>query len=399
MIKFLNLFSIIEESKIKNVSIFLLVLFCLFFAFNNHPITLAFWETVEIYNNFLPTQKPWLVFSISEEPVLFGPFNTFGYAGLAISRYISDYIGHSVSNIRLPSVVYGLIALFLFYIIINRWFGWKAALISTFILATNQYFLKFQHFLLSPMITLTSILFCVERFQNLLIKNNKFSIISFAFACALTTLNYWTSRWCMMGILLFYLVDFDRFSIFKLKSYYFFTNLGRIKNFFLIIFSIIIILTIFFPGNFFLLFTPDFVYPSLRVGEYSNELLKTLYNIFHNLGFYLKYFILNRSHLPSDLVVYIPYQIENTVILILTFIGIITCLIKKDTYSFLFVLFMFFIIFIPPLFSETANTVYHSSSSTLSIHRVFFCVPFICLLATLAFKHLYFFIININYRS
>ena len=42
------------------------------------------------------------------------------------------------------------------------------------------------------MATLTTILFCIERFQNLLMKNNKFAILSFGFACALTTLNYWT---------------------------------------------------------------------------------------------------------------------------------------------------------------------------------------------------------------
>ena len=396
MSKFISFFSRIKESQIKFFFIISLLGFCFFIAFNNHPLTFGFWETAEIYKNFLPTKKPWMVFSISEDPVLFGPFNTFGYAGLALSRYISDFLGHSVSNIRLPSIIYGLTSLFLFYTIINRWFNWKIALISTFILSTNHYFLIFQHFLLSPMITLTTILFCIERFQNLLKKNNKFSIISFGFACALTTLNYWTSRWCMLSILLFYTVDFEKFSLFNLRSYYLVTNFGRIKNLFLIILSMIVFLIIFFPGNLFLLLTTDFIYPTGRVGEYSDDIYKSIYNIFYNIKYYLKFYIFSSSYQVNDLLVYIPRQIENILILLFAFFGVITCLIKKNTYSFLFVLFIFVITLIPPFLSETFSTIHYEASSSLTIHRVFFAIPFICLIATLAFNEIYIAALKIN---
>ena len=91
----MSFFSRIKESQIKFFFIISLLGFCFFIAFNNHPLTFGFWETAEIYKNFLPTKKPWMVFSIPEDPVLFGPWNTFGYAGLGLSRYISDFFQYN----------------------------------------------------------------------------------------------------------------------------------------------------------------------------------------------------------------------------------------------------------------------------------------------------------------
>ena len=144
MFKLLNSLKV-DKVETKYFLIFLLSLISLFLAFYHYPPILSPYEGTIIYKDFLPSNNPLLILSISEDPTTNGPFNTFGYAALMISRYISDYIGHSLSNIRLPSVIFGLIALFLFYVIINRWFHWKVALISTFLLATNQYFLMFQH--------------------------------------------------------------------------------------------------------------------------------------------------------------------------------------------------------------------------------------------------------------
>ena len=396
MNKFKLFFSNLKESQIKIISILFLIGFCFFSAFYNYPLTFNFWETAEIYRNFLPTKKPWMIFSISEDPVLFGPFNTFGYAGLSISRYISDFIGHSVLNIRLPSIIYGLISLFLFYIIINRWFNWKIALITTFILSTNHFFLTFQHLLLSPMITLTTILFCIERFQNFIKKNTKFSILSFGFACALTTLNYWTSRWTMIGILLFYVIDFEKFSIFNIKSYYLVTNIQRLKKLFFVILSMVFFVTLFFPGNLFLLFTMDFVYPTIRIGEYSDNIIRSIYNFFHNFKYYLNFYIFNSSYQINDLIVYLPRQIENILILFFAFLGIIICSFKKNIYSFLFILFILMITLLPAFLSETKEATNYLSSSSMMIHRVFFAVPFICLIGVLAVNEFYIFSLRIS---
>ena len=112
----------INEVFTKYILLSILVLLCLFLAFNHHPPILSNFEIVEIYNIFSPTKKPPLIFAVSEDPVTNSTQGTFDYAALVVSRYVSDYIGHSVSNVKLPSVIYSLIALFLFYTITNRFY-------------------------------------------------------------------------------------------------------------------------------------------------------------------------------------------------------------------------------------------------------------------------------------
>ena len=388
-----------NEVLIKYLLLSLLILVCLFLAFNHHPPIFQFFESAEIYNNFLPTKIPPLVFAISEDPVTNSTFSTFDYAALIVSRYVSDYMGHSISNVRLPSIICGLIALFLFYKIINRWFDWKIALISTFLLSTNQYFLMFQHFLLSHMVTLATILFCIERFQNFTIKKNRFSIVSFGFACALTTLNYWMGRWCMISILLFYLVDFEKFSIVKFKSYLHFTNWQRIKAVLLVFLSMIIILTIFYPANILVLFSSDFIYPSIRVGEYSDEISRSLYNLWINLLLFFKYFIFDRSNHPSDIMLWSSYPVENIVIFLLSVVGIVISLIRKISYPILFILYIIFMTFVPQLFSETfATNDVGKLTSTLNPGRSLFFIPFACIMAVLGIRYIYTYLKSRGYQ-
>jgi len=345
---------------------------------------------VEIYRDFRPTHNLPLIFSISEDPNTTGPFNTFGYAALIISRYVSDYLGHSLSNIRSPSIVYGLVALFLLYTIVNRWFEWKVAFISTFLLATNQYFLMLQHFLLPHMVTLTSILFCIERFQNLLVKNNKFAILSFGFACAFTTFHYWTGRWVMLCVLFFYLVDFEKFSIWKHKTYLHFTNLKRIKTLLLVFISMAFVLTVFYPGNLLLLFSTDFIYPSIRAGsEYSNTATQMFYDIWYNLKYFFNYYIFNTSSRPSNIMSLYFYPIENMIILALCLLGIIISLIRKTSYSVLFLLYILFVTFFSILVSTTNSANIYEASSTMNAGRTFFIIPFVCIIAALGIRYIY----------
>ena len=388
MFKSLNFLNM-DNYKIKYFLILILIFSSFFLAFNHHPPIIALWEGAEIYKDFLPTKNPALILSISEDPVTTGPFNTFGYASLMISRYLSDFFGHSLSIIRLPSIIYGLITLFLFYVIVDRWFGWKIALISIFLLSTNQYFLMFQHFLLPQMISLTTILLTIERFQNLLLKKNNFSIISFGFVCALTTLHYYTARFCMVAILLFYVVDFDKFSIWKYKTYTQITNIKRVQTIFLVFLSMVFFLTLFYPGNLFLLFNYDFIFPTVRVGEYSKEFLKSLYNIWHNLGYFFNYFVFNKSNFPSDIMVHTPYALESLIIIFLSIFGIIFSLLKKISYQIIFILYILFITLFLPLLSETNNSLAYESSVSLSVYRYLFSIPFICLISVLGLSYFY----------
>ena len=102
----INLFLNIKRKKNKYFLLSLLILFSIFLAFNHYPPVISLFESVIIYKDFLPTSTPLLVLSISEDPSTTGPFNTFGYAFLMMSRYIADIFGHSLSNIRLPSVIF-----------------------------------------------------------------------------------------------------------------------------------------------------------------------------------------------------------------------------------------------------------------------------------------------------
>lgn len=408
------------EKRKKNKYFFLslLILFSFFLAFNHYPPVMSLFESVIIYRDFFPTNNPLLVLSISEDPSTTGPFNTFGYAFLMVSRYIADVLGHTLLNIRLPSILFGLISLFLFYIIINRRFGWRIAAISTLLLATNQYFITFQHFLLVQMVSMASILFCIERFQNLIIKESKFAIISFGFACALATLHYWTGRWCVICLLLFYLIDFKRFSIWDYKSYLNITNIKKIKIFLFVFLNIVIILTLFYPGNIFLLFSPEFIYPSFRSENYSHTAYAFYENtnyfsmMWNNLIYYFKYFIFDRSNSPTDLLlIQIPYPVEYLVVIFFSLVGIISSVKKKFNYSSFFFLYIFLVTFFPALLSSSVNPTdladYFEKSgrsanateamTTLGAHRVFFHIPFLCLMSVLGGEYIYKYLKNKNF--
>jgi hypothetical protein len=400
----------LDEKRNKFFLISLLILVVIYLAFNHYPPIMSLYEGPIVYKSFLPTQNPLLVLSISEDPSTTGPFNTFGYAFLIASRYIADIIGHSILNIRMPSIIFGLISLWLLYLIINRWYGWKIASITTFIVATNQYFITYQHFLLAQMVTLASVLFCIERFQNLLKKETTLSMITFALACALATLHYYMGRFVVISLLFFYLINFKEFFILSPKTYVKITNLNKIKNSFLIFLYIVIILIFFYPGNIFLLFTPEFIYPSFReeifshTGEFIYE--KTNYTniIWNNIIYYFKYYILDNTNSSVDLVVNeVPYRIEYLFLIALSLIGIIFSITKKFQYSNIFLAYMLAVTFFPMLLSTNVNPEdlriyfeqtgreanFEESSSILTPVRVLFSIPFICFMSVLGANCIY----------
>jgi len=171
-----------------------------------------------------------------------------------------------------------------------------------------------------------------------------------------------------------------------------------------------IILILFYPGNVFLLFTPEFIYPSFRqeifshTGDFLYEKTNYLNTIWNNIIYYFKYYVLDRSNSSIDIVVNeVPYKIEYLLIIIFSFIGIISSLKKNINYSNLFFMYMLFVTFFPMLlstnvnpedlktyFEETARTTNaYEASSILTPVRVLFSIPFICLMSVLGGKYLY----------
>ena len=124
----------------------------------------------------------------------------------------------------------------------------------------------------------------------------------------------------------------------------------------------------------------------LEKNKNSRLLVGTWQKAIWAIQFYEKYdFVLQTKKQTNELLKKYwkisPKQIENSLILIFAFIGIFVCLIKKNVYSYLFLLFIFFITLFPPFLSETNNNVFYETSTSLTIHRVLFSIQFICLIS------------------
>ena len=377
-----------KKKNYKNI-LFLINLFLIiiFFAIYYTPPLISQYEAAEIYWDFLPIDKRMLVFSISEDPVTSGHFNnSFGYAFLIISRYISDIFGYNLSIIRMPSIIYGLISLTLFFYIVKKWTNSKVAFLTIFLLATNNYFLIFQHLLLPQMVTLLMIFFMIYRFQKFNDNKNFINIFFLAFAFCLCSLNYITARLFAISLLAFYLFVPDKFSITNLSHYKDIVSIKRLKKFFLIFALIIIIFTILYPGNLFLFFTKEFIVPSVRIDEFNSGFTEIIKNIFLNFYHFLKLYVLNFSSTPSDLLIHRPYKIENILIVLSSLLGLY-CLILKNDYTKLTILFIFIVNLFLPLISAINND--NDQQYTLSVHRVFFLVPFLLLLSSIGIFYIY----------
>ena len=134
------------------------------------------------------------------------------------------------------------------------------------------------------------------------------------------------------------------------------------------------IFTIFYPGNLFLFFSKEFIFPSIRLDEFNPGIIDIIKNIFLNLYHFLKVYIFDFSSTPSDLLIHRPYRIENILIIFFTLVGIYFLLFKRKDYTKLLILFVFIVNFILPLMSAINQT--NEQQYTLSVHRLFFLVPF-----------------------
>ena len=158
---------LIKNVITRNISFVFLILLIIFVTSINYPQLISYWESGIMYRSFLPTVKslPFLTIHISGDTADF--HDIIGYTLLRTpSRWLADLLGHSISNIRIVSVFYGLISIILLFIITKRYVGKGTAVISSSVLITNLHFVTFQNLLLPQTLTMASILFCVERFLN-----------------------------------------------------------------------------------------------------------------------------------------------------------------------------------------------------------------------------------------
>ena len=147
------------------------------------------------------------------------------------------------------------------------------------------------------------------------------------------------------------------------------------------------IFIILYPGNLFLFFSKEFIFPSIRLDEFNPGVIDIIKNIFLNFYHFLKVYIFDFSSTPSDLLIHRPYRIENILIIFFTLVGIYFLLFKRKDYTKLLILFVFIVNFILPLMSAINQT--NEQQYTLSVHRLFFLVPFLLLLSSIGIFYIY----------
>ena len=89
------------------------------------------------------------------------------YALINLGYYTAEWLGWSLTTVRLPVLVAGAVSVVVFFIVAGRAFGFWPGLVSALALALNETFLVFWHQFIVSMITMLCLLLVVERYQLL----------------------------------------------------------------------------------------------------------------------------------------------------------------------------------------------------------------------------------------
>ena len=373
-----------RERRIRITAAVFLCCLALLLAGIKHPPIIALWEAAVVYYVFNPVVKPLPVLAIQEGADSAGYHGRFGYACLTASRWLADIVGHNLFVVRLLPILYGLICLFLFYIVVRRWFGWYVASVAGALLVTNQVFLVFQHSLLPQVLTLATILFCVERLQILNKKPDVGAVLTLGLAFALAGIHYIIGRICILAILAFCVIDFERLSAPGGQSLRRLSSRRRLKITAAAFISMLLWLTLFYPRNLLLFFNREFIFS--RLGEYANDAAGGWECIIHNARYFLSYAVLHNHpwSYSSDIMVHIQYPVEGKFIIVLMIIGVVSQLKNLRQDKILMLLYLFGIVMLANLLSLVDTSRSFETSTTLSSFRTFFVSPFIVIFASLA---------------
>ena len=367
----------------KNISFIFLILLIIYVTSINYPQLISYWESGIMYRSFLPIVKslPFLSIHISGDTADF--HDIIGYTLLrAPSRWLADLLGHSISNIRIFSVFYGLISIILLFIITKRYFGKGTAFISSSLLITNLHFVTFQNLLVPQTLTMASILFCVERFLNFKSKQSKFSAITLGLAFAFASIHYIIGRICVVSIMILCLIDYRCFFQ-KFKNI---VTKKSLSNFTIVLLSTIIFLTLFYPLNILRFFTTEFIFTH-QIGSLDFSLAK----LFHNIKYFFYYFILGiqENNYSSNILIDLPFAVVSIITFIFFIYGLILSIFAiKNLNKFIFI-YLGGIIFLAILQTGVFLDVPFEISSNMAPNRTYFLVPFIIVLSSLGLMSIY----------
>jgi hypothetical protein len=355
------------------VYLFILIAISTNIVLSGYPQLMGYWEGTTVYWPFAPTTKPFLIFGIQKAADSAGFHGIHGYAFLELARYLSDIIGHSLSNLRILPSVYGVITVFTIYMTIRKYNNPNLAFIVASLIATNILFIVFQRQLQSMSLTMMFLFLCLNRYLNWNSQKTILSAITFGLSCSLLSLNYVIGRICLVAILILSVIDI----------HYLFTNpskllnLARVKNFLYVFFSFLTFLTLFFPLNIVKLFRTDFIFTMM--GE---NVLTTKFGFadtfIHNIKYFIQYYIIGSDSgiYPSDLILMLPYRIIHPILIPFSIYGLIISIRKKTIFNHVF-LILFVLIFIAiNLSSIMPNLPFEMSTTLGNPTRSYFLVPF-----------------------
>lgn len=89
------------------------------------------------------------------------------YALINLGSYTAEWLGWSLTAVRLPVLVAGAVAVLLFFVVARRAFGFWPGLVSALALALNETFVVLWHQFIVVMISMACLLLVVERYQLL----------------------------------------------------------------------------------------------------------------------------------------------------------------------------------------------------------------------------------------
>ncbi len=177
--------------SVKSIEFFILAAI-LSIGFLPGPALLGMWESLTYFHTFGALEAP-LSFAIAPRANIGGQ----GYAFLEVSRTIIQFFSLplSLTTFRIPSILFGLVSLILFFIISRRYFGVLPALGATALLASNEVFFQYQHMMTVAVVSGAGLLFVIERLQKLEIRYWSLGAwLGLAFALAIVSLHYGPAR-------------------------------------------------------------------------------------------------------------------------------------------------------------------------------------------------------------
>ena len=385
------------NNNIKDRFAYLIYAICavaiIYLVFSLTPFLIGPWESYHIYNSFSEIYGPPIKMTIQVGANTAGHYGD-NYGLINSWAYIVRKLHLTINlfNIRFISVLSGFISLLLFYKISSRWFGRNTSFMITALLAVNETFLLFEHYLLPQMFTFAAILFLLERFQVLYEKTDKIKIlvcITFGLAASLCAMNYLLSRLFLIFIFILQLkmVFTDKFH-FKISRETVSINL---KKLFATWVSYLAFLGIFHISNIAYTFKKVFIFSDL--GEYSTGTSSFISNTLYNIPFMAKHVFLDIPFLKPSLPYFIlgdaKYHLITFPILFLTLLGLLIALKHLKTFENALILYitgmMFFIMnmsMVYPVFPDGTQT------TTLSSFRTFYMLLPIFLLVGVFYKKL-----------